>query len=89
METMIGETEMSNRVCYYADEAMYDSQQQGYFIARVTENEAGYVQTFSLHSTVDEAKAVVSKLNAAMGLTSDDAMMIVASSMRQPGSVRR
>jgi hypothetical protein len=86
---MIGETEMSNRVCYYTDAAMYDRGQQGYFIAKVTENEAGYVQTFSLHSTVDEAKAVVSKLNAAMGLTRDDAMMIVASSMRQPGSVRR
>jgi hypothetical protein len=78
---------MANRVCYYTNESFYDRPQQGYFVAKVTENEAGYVQTEGLHKTSADATLVAERYNAALNLSRDDVLEIVASSMRQ-GSVR-
>jgi hypothetical protein len=78
---------MATRVCYWAKESLYDRSQQGYFVAKVTENEAGYEQTSGLYESSAEAEREAERCNAVLKLSCDDVMDIIASSMRQ-GSVR-
>lgn len=70
------------RIAYYANESFYDRTQQGYFVAKITEDAPGYEQTFGLHRASIDAERVANKLNEANGLTRDDVLDIVASSMR-------
>lgn len=79
---------MSNRIAYYTNESFYDREMGMYFIAKVTENEAGYERSsLGLFAGVDAARIEADRLNDNMGHTRDDVLDIVASSMRQ-GSVR-
>ncbi|AMQ67058.1 hypothetical protein SEA_CRACKLEWINK_123 [Mycobacterium phage Cracklewink] len=73
----------TNRVCYYTNESFYNRDQRGYEVAKVTENEAGYVPCFGLYPTPDAALAAADQMNAPLGLTRDDVLAIVASSMAQ------
>lgn len=72
---------MGNRVAFHANESYYAD--LGYFIAKITEDEAGYRRTsFGIYTDVADAKAFAADLNAKMGHTPDDVLDIVASSMR-------
>lgn len=70
------------RVAYYTNESFYNSDQRGFVVAKVTENEAGYEETFGLHKTVEAAEYTANKLNQQNGLLREDVLDIVASSMR-------
>ncbi|QNJ56932.1 hypothetical protein SEA_REINDEER_141 [Mycobacterium phage Reindeer] len=73
---------MDKRTCYYANESYFNRAQQGYEIAKVVEDEAGWTPVFGLHRTLGEAEETVDQLNADLGLSRDDVLDIVASSMR-------
>jgi len=74
--------DMDNRICYYANESCFDRGSQSYFVAKVTENEAGYTQTSWAYKEPRQAQEEAERLNANLGWTRDDVLDIVASSMR-------
>lgn len=69
------------RVCYQTNESYFSRADQGYYIAKITEDEAGY-EPFGLCRVLGEAVEKVQELNDELGLTHDDVADIVASSMR-------
>lgn len=80
---------MGNRIAYYTNES-FATRIDGvmlYQLAQVTENEAGY----TVHTTDCDLwylQGVADALNTKNGISRDDVLAIVASSMWQ-GSVRR
>lgn len=78
---------MSARVCFYANDSFYNREQRGYIVVKITEDEAGYEETFGLHPTAVEAERIANKLNESNGLIRDEVLDIVASCMRA-GTVR-
>ncbi|AXQ52758.1 hypothetical protein SEA_IPHANE7_136 [Mycobacterium phage IPhane7] len=77
----------SKRMCYYANESFYDST-RGYVVAVVNEGEPGYRTLAGGYLFADEAKEEADRLNEKAGLSRDDVLDIVASSMRA-GKVQR
>jgi hypothetical protein len=75
-----------SRIAYYTNESYYDASKGGYVVAEVTENEAGYRTLSGGFSDVMAAKARADELNANVGISWDDVLDIVASSIRQ-GSI--
>lgn len=71
------------RECFYANESFYNRATSEYFIAIVRENDWGYYPTDLGYDTADEAKSKVDEMNAGLGLSREDVLDIVASSMRQ------
>lgn len=80
--------DMDNRFCFYANESFFDRDSQSYFVAKVTQDEAGYEVTSWSFREPRQAQDKADKLNDNLGWTRDDVLDIVASSMRQ-GAVRR
>ena len=74
--------DMDNRICYYANKSFFDRDSQSYFVAKITENKAGYTQTSWAYSEPTKAQEEADRLNANLGWTRDDVLDIVASSMR-------
>ncbi|APQ42241.1 hypothetical protein PBI_MRMAGOO_159 [Mycobacterium phage MrMagoo] len=72
---------MSNRVCCYANESFYDSTAGGYVVAVITENEPGYRTLEGGYPDVLDAKAEAARRNTESGLSWDEVLDIVASSM--------
>lgn len=71
------------RTCFYTNESFFDRASQGYKVAVVTENVAGYRSlTSPTCRTLAEAQAEADALNAKFGISRDDVLDIVASSMR-------
>jgi hypothetical protein len=70
-----------SRIAYRADESYVNNDGQ-FMVIEVVENEAGYVPTEYAYESVIVAKATAETMNAANGITHEDAMDIVASSMR-------
>lgn len=76
---------MANRECYWVNEGFaerLDDGTIGYRIAVVTENEAGYRPDTSVYSKLELAKKRADHFNEVRGLTEEDVMDILASSMR-------
>ncbi|AGM12369.1 hypothetical protein PEGLEG_141 [Mycobacterium phage PegLeg] len=73
---------MSSRICYYANESFYDHAKGDYVVAVVTEDEAGYNTLSTVYGSAERAKAAADALNQDLGLSRDDVLDIVASSMR-------
>jgi hypothetical protein len=76
------------RVCYHTDES-YAERVDGvvvYHIAKVTENQRGYMQMVCTDPresvSLDVVRDKCDKLNAHLGLSKDDVLDIVMSSMR-------
>lgn len=78
-----------NRRAYYTNDSFGERTASGYFyhIAVIDENEAGY-RPVGFFANLEEAKALADKHNREHGLSEDDVLKIVASSMRL-GRVRR
>lgn len=70
---------MNNRIAIWSTEAM--GSRGDYHVAKVTENEAGYTP-LGHFPTLEEARAYAQDRNERNGLSVDDVMDIVASSMR-------
>lgn len=76
----------TRRFCYYVMEGQ-TSDDGGYIPSVVFENESGHNPLNSSHTwtwgnTMEDAKRYASVANRNLGLTDDDVMNIVASSMR-------
>lgn len=71
---------MSNRVCFYTNEGFYSRVQGGYIVAKVTENEPGYVEA-GIIKTIEKCKDICDNLNNNLGVSKDDVLDIVGSSM--------
>ena len=74
--------DMDNRICYYANKSFFDRDSKSYFVAKITENEAGYTQTSWAYSEPTKAQEEADRLNANLGWTRDDVLDIVGSAMR-------
>ncbi|QSM04724.1 hypothetical protein PROPHIGD54-2_146 [Mycobacterium phage prophiGD54-2] len=75
------------RICYHTNESYFSRDHQGYSIAKITENTAGYEPLPGHHRQLSDAVAIADAFNKEQGLTRDDVADILASSMRQ-GSVQ-
>jgi hypothetical protein len=73
---------MTNRIVYYTNEGFYDAASDQCIVAQIVENEAGY-GPWSYEPTLEQAKAVAAANNAALGVSDDDVLEVVVSSMRQ------
>lgn len=76
---------MKNRTAAHSDEAMQDG--TGFYTVLITENKPGYYPLASTSSTLQEARAYAADLNRAMGISEDDRLDILASSIAK-GPVR-
>ena len=56
--------DMDNRICYYANKSFFDRDSKSYFVAKVTENEAGYTQTSWAYKEPRQAQEEADRLNA-------------------------
>jgi hypothetical protein len=72
---------MGNRKCYYTNEGFFKRESQTFTVAEITEDETGYTP-HGQSTTLGGAQVMVDELNAQLGLTRDDVLDIVASSMR-------
>lgn len=70
------------RVCYHTNESYFSRADQGYFIAKITEDEAGYEQLPGHHRQLSDAIGIADAFNKEQGVTRDDVADILASSMR-------
>ncbi|WP_074292960.1 hypothetical protein [Mycobacteroides abscessus] len=70
------------RICYHTNESYFSRDHQGYSVAKITENVAGYEPLPGHHRQLSDAVAIADGLNKEQGLTQDDVSYIVASSMR-------
>ncbi|MBB5167090.1 hypothetical protein [Mycobacterium sp. AZCC_0083] len=75
---------MGNRKCYYTNEGFFDRDSQAYIIAEVIENEAGYTP-YGVSTQLGAAHVMVDELNDQLGLSRDEVLDIVASSMAASG----
>lgn len=76
----LGDTELK-RVAYYSNEGFYDRATATYQVARITENEAGYVALRPGFSLLEEAQDRADELNAEINLSKSEVFEIVASSL--------
>lgn len=70
------------RVCYHTNESYFSREHQGYAIAKITENVAGYEPLPGHHRQLSDAVSIAEGLNKEQGHTEDEVSAIVASSMR-------
>ncbi|NGX08713.1 hypothetical protein [Mycobacteroides franklinii] len=75
------------RICYHTNESYFSRDHQGYSIAKITEDVAGYEPLPGHHRQLSDAIAIADAFNKGQGHTQDDVSDIVASSVRQ-GSVQ-
>lgn len=71
------------RICYHTNESYFSRDHQGYSVAEITEDVAGYIPLPDHYRSLGDAVECAKALNDARGLTEDDVSDIVASSMRQ------
>ena len=73
-----------NRYCYYTNDSFAeDDRHMGmvYWVVKVTENEPGYVRAMPCNSQ-EKADVLAMTRNTILGISQDDVLDIVASSMR-------
>lgn len=70
---------MSDRHCYHASMDYFDHDSGQYPVVRIIEHQHGYEHVDDAR-TLGDAWEAVNKLNAGLGLSSDDVAAIVASS---------
>lgn len=75
-----------SRIACRSDDSFYHAD-LGYVVAEITENEPGY-RVASAHSELADAQAEAARRNEENGISADDALDILASSMRA-GKVSR
>lgn len=69
------------RIALFTNEGMLDSATGTYTVGAATENEPGYTVHNEGWKTLDQAQQYAAENNASRGITKEDAMVIVASSM--------
>lgn len=67
-------------IAYYTNESFYRNSDSSYEVAEVTRDEPGYT-VVALHPTPEAARAHADRLNEKAGLSGNEVLTIVASSM--------
>lgn len=68
-------------VVYYTNEGFFDAETNTYVVAIIDGNEPGYWVHAAGWPTIEAAKAEAARMNAARGITEDQVLTAVASSM--------
>lgn len=69
------------RIAFFANEGTFDKETNTYFVGMAEEHSPGYVVHNQGWTTLAKARAYAEDRNAERGLTVDDTLAIIASSM--------